>query len=162
MCRVTRDLSSVRYFSVAYTTVIIYKVPEQHCHVYLGIRKKSIFSGSATKRGRGGVKVCHYRNKDLGLMFFFLSICLRLKNKYMAPIGEKNVKILFRLFKTIKKVPIATKTGGGVKVLVALPLKKKTFFADSLIEYEKTLAFLAKIPLGEKIQVFFQNRSGTF
>ena len=32
---VKRDLSSVRYYTVAYTSVTFYKVPEQHGYVYL-------------------------------------------------------------------------------------------------------------------------------
>ena len=32
---VKRDLPSVRYCTVEYTSVTVYKVPEQHGHVYL-------------------------------------------------------------------------------------------------------------------------------
>ena len=41
---VKRDLSSVRYCTVAYTSLTFYKVPEQHGHVYLVGLYKSFFN----------------------------------------------------------------------------------------------------------------------
>ena len=45
------------------------------------------------------------------------------------PLGEKN------FFNVRKKVPVATKAeGGGLKALMAAPLRKELFFAASLIK----------------------------